>query len=186
MGGADLVQVSEKGHPYIFFEKPAESLLAQSGLVRDLLESDRLLVVLLHVGDDAPQPVGGEPVPLFVRGKHAGGEIPYEPCQHLQGQPLRLQVEGGRVLDVEPGDGLQELTDFQVGGEFLIAHQVRTAEDVVVSNVRHTVLKVFPRYVDAKEHGGLVIAEGAVDLHGLHRHEKLFGERVLCALHGDI
>lgn len=186
MGDAYLVQVPEEGHPYIFFEKPAEGLLPKSGLVRDLLERDRLLIVLLHVGDDAPQPVGGEPIPLFVRGQHAGGEIPYEPCQHLQGQPLRLQVKGGCVLYVESGDVLQQLADLQIGGEFFIAYQVRPAKDVVVLNVGHAVLEKFSGYVDTKEHGGLVIAEGAVHLHGLDGHNLFFREREFRALHGDV
>ena len=186
VGDADLVQILEEGHPYIFFEKTAEGLLPKSSPVCDVPERDRLLVVLLHVGDDIPQAVDCEPVPLFVRGQHAGGKVPYEAGQHLQGQALRFQVKGGGVLDVEPGHIFKELADLQVGRKIFVAYQVRPAQDVVVLNVRHAVLKVLSCYMDAQEHGGLVVAEGAVHLHGLYGHELLFGEREFCSLHGDV
>ena len=182
----DFIQILEEGHPYIFFEKTAEGLLPKSSPVCDVPERDRLLVVLLHVGDDIPQAVDCEPVPLFVRGQHAGGKVPYEAGQHLQGQALRFQVKGGGVLDVEPGHIFKELADLQVGRKIFVAYQVRPAQDVMVFNVRHTVLEMLPGNVDAQEHGSLVIAEGTVHLHGLHCHKLLFWERVLCAFHGDV
>ena len=49
-----FVDILEKGHSHIFFEKAAEIFFPESEIVRDILKRDRITKVLFHIGNNIP------------------------------------------------------------------------------------------------------------------------------------
>ena len=87
--------------------------------------------MFFHIADDFPDSVSCENVGGVKFRGSVDGKIPNQAGKYLENKPLCFQLEGGGVLDINPGQGLHHPADFKVSRKTLVGDLFRVAFNLI-------------------------------------------------------